>query len=120
MTQELISTLLNNIPRNSEEEGDFYSVTTEELTHVLCSQNKISLDVARNTIKLIENLLDTLGLLNPIYLQKKEWSFVSFPSQLFAMSLLTAMSQKESYLFSSQFWNTQSISNDKKINTVIF
>jgi hypothetical protein len=30
------------------------------------------------------------------------------------MSLLTAMSQKESYLFSSQFWNTQSISNDKK------
>jgi hypothetical protein len=47
MTQELISTLLNNIPRNSEEEGDFYSVTTEELTHVLCSQNKISLDVTR-------------------------------------------------------------------------
>ena len=114
MTADRIKTLLNHIPRYAEEEGDFYSVSREELTDVLCSKNGVSREVAENTIESIENLLDTLAVLNPDYLQKGEWCFVSFPAQLLAMSLLTAMSDQESRFFTANFWNTQGISNDKK------
>ena len=99
MKADIIKTLLNQIPRYAEEEGDFYSVSRKELTDVLCSSNDVSREVAENIIDLIENLLDTLAVLNSDYLQKGEWCFISFPAQLMAMSLLTAMSQKESYLF---------------------
>ena len=114
MTAETIKTLLNHIPRYAEEEGDFYSVSREELIDVLCLKNEVSREVAENTIGLVENLLDTLAVLNSTYLQKGEWCFVSFPAQLLVMSLLTAMSDQESRLFASNFWNTQDISNDKK------
>jgi 8-oxo-dGTP pyrophosphatase MutT (NUDIX family) len=110
----MIKTLLNHIPRYAEEEGDFYSVSREELTDALCSKNEISREVAENTIGLIEDLLDTLAVLNSDYLQKGEWSFVSFPAQLLAMSILSALSEKESRFFASNFWNTQGISNSKK------
>jgi 8-oxo-dGTP pyrophosphatase MutT (NUDIX family) len=114
MTADTIKTLLNHIPRYAEEEGDFYSVSREELIDVLCLKNEVSREVAENTIGLVENLLDTLAVLNSTYLQKGEWCFVSFPAQLLAMSILSALSEKESHLFSSNFWNTQDISSDKK------
>ncbi len=110
----MIKTLLNHIPRYAEEEGDFYSISREKLTETLCSENEVSREVAKNTIDLIENLLDTLAVLNPVYLQKSEWCFVSFPAQLLAMSILSALSEKESRFFASNFWNTQGISNSKK------
>jgi 8-oxo-dGTP pyrophosphatase MutT (NUDIX family) len=114
MKADIIKTLLNQIPRYAEEEGDFYSVSRKELTDVLCSSNNVSREVAENAISLIENLLDTLAVLNTDSLQKGEWCFVSFPAQLMAMSLLTAMSDKDSRFFADNFWNTNGISNDKK------
>jgi hypothetical protein len=114
MTADTIKTLLNHIPKYAEEEGDFYSVSREELTNALCLKKEVSREIAKNTIELIENLLDTLTVLNPVYLQKGEWCFVSFPAQLLAMSILSALSDKESRLFASNFWNTQDISSDKK------
>ena len=114
MTADTIKNLLNHIPRYTEEEGDFYSVSREELIDTLCLKNEVPREITENTIDLIESLLDTLAVLNPVYLQKGEWCFVSFPAQLLAMSLLTAMSDQESRLFASNFWNTQGISNDKK------
>jgi 8-oxo-dGTP pyrophosphatase MutT (NUDIX family) len=47
-------------------------------------------------------------------LQKGEWCFISFPAQLLALSVLTAMADKDSRFFADNFWNTQSISDDKK------
>ncbi|MDD1616564.1 MAG: NUDIX hydrolase [Methylococcaceae bacterium] len=113
MTADLIKTLLDYIPRYAEEEGDFYSVAREELINALCSE-KVNYDVAENTVNLIENLLDTLAVLNSDYLQKGEWCFISFPAQLLALSVLTAMNDKDSRFFADNFWNTQGISDDKK------
>lgn len=70
--------------------------------------------MAENTVALIENLLDTLAVLNSAYLQQGEWCFVSFPAQLLALSVLTALSDADSRLFAPNFWNTQGISNDKR------
>ena len=57
MKADIIKTLLNQIPRYAEEEGDFYSVSRKELTDVLCLSNDVSREVAENTISLIENKL---------------------------------------------------------------
>ncbi|MFI3157331.1 MAG: NUDIX hydrolase [Methylococcaceae bacterium] len=114
MTTDLIKTLLQNLPRYAEEEGDFYCVPREDLINALCHQHQLEPAIAENTINLIETLLDTLAVLDTVYLQKGEWSFVSFPAQLLATSLLTAMSDHESRFFTDNFWNTQGISNDRK------
>jgi 8-oxo-dGTP pyrophosphatase MutT (NUDIX family) len=114
MTAVLIKTLLNHIPRHAEEEGDFYSIPRAELITALCAENSVDRAIAENSISLIETLLDTLAVLNPHYLAQGEWSFISFPAQLLAMSVLTAMSDKDSHFFVTNFWNTQGISNDKK------
>ena len=114
MIKALLETLIHALPRYAEEEGDFYSVPREELIGVICSQGYLDLAIAENTISLIEALLDTLAVLNTVYLQKGEWCFVSFPAQLLAMSLLTAMSDKDSRFFAENFWNTQGIADDKK------
>ena len=53
-------------------------------------------------------------MLNTDYLQKGEWCFVSFPAQLMATSILTALSDTESRLFAPNFWTTQGISSDKR------
>lgn len=114
MSANLIQTLIPHLPRYAEEEGDFYSVPREALINALCHQHQLEPAIAENTINLIETLLDTLAVLNTAYLQKGEWCFVSFPAQLLATSLLTALSDNESRFFADNFWNTQGIADDKK------
>ncbi|MCF7988633.1 MAG: NUDIX hydrolase [Methylovulum sp.] len=109
-----MKTLLQHLPRYAEEEGDFYSIPRETLIATLCQQHTIDTAMAENTVALIENLLDTLAVLNSAYLQQGEWCFVSFPAQLLALSVLTALSDADSRLFAPNFWNTQGISNDKR------
>jgi len=114
MSAHLIQSLIPLLPRYAEEEGDFYSVPRDVLINELCQQHQLDRAVAENTIALLETLLDTLVLLNTAYLQKGEWCFVSFPAQLMATSILTALSDTESRLFASNFWTTQGISSDKR------
>ncbi len=114
MSANLIQTLIPHLPRYAEEEGDFYCVPREVLINSLCHQHQLEPAIAENTINLIETLLDTLAVLNADYLQKGEWCFVSFPAQLLATSLLTALSDNESRFFADNFWNTQGIADDKK------
>ena len=106
--------MISHLPRFAEEEGDFYSVPREALINVLCQQNQLDRPIAENTIALLETLLDTLAVLNTAYLQKDEWCFVSFPAQLMATSILTALSDTESRLFAPNFWTTQGVSSDKR------
>jgi 8-oxo-dGTP pyrophosphatase MutT (NUDIX family) len=114
MSAKLIQTLISHLPRYAEEEGDFYSVPREALITALCHQHQLDRAIAENTINLIEALLDTLAVLNTAYLQKGEWCFISFPAQLLATSLLTAMSDNESRFFADNFWNTQGIADARK------
>ncbi|MEQ1638325.1 MAG: NUDIX hydrolase [Methylococcales bacterium] len=114
MTVQLIKTLIQNLPRYAEEEGDFYSVTRDSLINALCQEHGIEFKVAENTVCLCERLLDALATLNADYLQNGEWCFVSFPAQLMACSVLAAMSDSGSRFFAANFWNTQGIAVDKK------
>ena len=114
MSAPLIQSLIPHLPRFAEEDGDFYSVPRDVLIDKLCLQHSIERALAENTVALLETLLDTLAVLNTEYLQKGDWCFVSFPAQLMALSVLTALSDSESHLFAPNFWNTQGVSNDKK------
>jgi len=51
-------------------------------------------------------LLDTVSILEPNTLERNEWRFVSYPAQLMAMSMLTAMSNTDSRVFDPDFWYT--------------
>ena len=114
MSVALIQSLIYHLPRFAEEEGDFYSVPREALINALCQQHQLERAIAENTIDLLETLLATLSVLNTDYLQNGEWCFVSFPAQLMATSILTALSDTESRLFAANFWTTQGISSDKR------
>lgn len=113
MTAQLIQILLPHLPRFAEEDGDFFSVKREMLIQPLLKAG-YSQDIAKNTLAMLENLLDTLATLNPDALKKDEWCFISFPAQLLAISVLTALSDTGSRFFAANFWNTQGISSDKK------
>jgi len=112
MSAQLIQSLIPHLPRYAEEEGDFYSVPRSVLIDVL--SGRVDHAIAENTIGLLEALLDTLAVFDRICLQNGEWCFVSFPAQLLATSVLTAMADADSRLFAANFWNTQGIGNDKK------
>ena len=114
MTAKFIASLLPYLPRFAEEDGDFYSVPRGVLIDALCRNQALERGVAENTIALLETLLDTLVVLDKTRLHNGEWCFVSFPAQLLAISVLTAMSDGNSRLFAGNFWNTQGIDNAKK------
>lgn len=114
MPAQLIQALFAHLPCFAEEEGDHDIVKRSDLIGALCREQQIDPVVAENTVNLCETLLDTLATLKTDNLQRGEWCFVSFPAQLLAMSILTAMSDTDSRLFADNFWNTQGIADDKK------
>ncbi|WP_024299016.1 hypothetical protein [Methylomicrobium lacus] len=114
MADNLIKTLIRELPRYAEEEGDFYSVDRISLIRAISEHHAVEPAVAENTVMWCERLLDTLSVLNLDDLAKGEWSFVSFPAQLLATSVLTAMSDGESRFFTPHFWNTRDIDNSRK------
>jgi len=114
MPENLIKTLIENLPRYAEEEGDFFSIDRNHLIETLCKTHDVETDIAENTVMLCERFLDCLSVLQADYLSKGEWCFVSFPAQLMALSVLTTMSDQQSHFFDAKFWNTQGIANDKK------
>ena len=114
MPVSFIQSLIPHLPRFAEEDGDFYSIHRNELIDTLCQQHELDRSLSENTVTLIESLLNTLAVLEAEHLKRNEWCFVSFPAQLMALSVLTALSDNNSRLFAPNFWNTQGISNDKK------
>lgn len=114
MLRDLLKTLIAELPRYAEEEGDFYGVERSYLIVALSARKGVEPAVAENTVKLCECLLDSLSLLQIDDLAKGVWSFVSFPAQLLATSVLTAMSDGDSRLFAANFWNTRDTSYDRK------
>jgi len=111
MPQHLIKTLLQELPRHAEEGGDCYSVPRLALINAISRQHAVEACVAENTVLLCERLLETLSVLNGKHLSQGEWRFVSFPAQLLATSVLTALSDDASRLFAANFWNTQDTDN---------
>ena len=83
MTTQLIKTLIKNLPRFAEEQGDFYAVSREQLTAALNEQAHVERAVAENTVNLCELLLDSLACLNADYLARGEWCFVSCATSRF-------------------------------------
>lgn len=114
MSGHYLKTLLEHLPRHAEEEGDFYSVSRACLIAQIQAAHAIDVAIAETTVDWCESLLDTLAVLDSDYLSRGEWCFVSFPAQLLAISVLTAMSDPDSRYFPTRFWTTQGISNDKK------
>lgn len=113
MTSHLIKALINVPPRFAEEEGDFYAVIRDTLIAELSATQGVSPAVAGNTVDLCEALLDSLATLNPQDLQRGKWRFVSFPAQLMALSVLTALSDPDSRYFEPDFRNTRDVDPSK-------
>jgi 8-oxo-dGTP pyrophosphatase MutT (NUDIX family) len=113
-TNQLIKKLIDYLPRYAEEEGYHFSVSRTDLINQLQEIPDVDSTTATTTIELCECLLDTLAVLDAEYLVRGDWCFISFPAQLLATSVLVALSDPQSRIFSPQFWNTQGISIDRK------
>lgn len=109
MSNNLIKALITAMPRFAEEEGDYYSVSRADLIATLCQTQSVAPEIAENTVSLCEALLDSLATLDPDFLRRGEWCFVSFPAQLMALSVLTALSDPDSRYFETDFWNTRDV-----------
>lgn len=114
MNRAFLKTLIAELPRYSEEEGDFYAVERNHLVDVLRSQHALDEAIVTHTVGLYECLLESLSVLQSDELANGRWCFASFPAQLLATSVLTAMSDPDSYFFAPKFWNTQGIDLAKK------
>lgn len=114
MNRAFLKTLIAELPRYSEEEGDFYAAERNHLVDVLRSQHALDEAIAMHTVGLYECLLESLSVLQSDELANGRWCFVSFPAQLLATSVLTAISDPDSYFFAPKFWNTQGIDLAKK------
>jgi 8-oxo-dGTP pyrophosphatase MutT (NUDIX family) len=114
MPRDLLKTIIAELPRYAEEEGDFYGVERRYLIVALSTRNGVEPAVAENTVKMCECLLDSLSLLQVDDLTKGVWNFESFPAQLLATSVLTAISDSDSRLFATNSWSTRDISYDRK------
>ncbi|MDD2658814.1 MAG: NUDIX hydrolase [Methylococcales bacterium] len=114
MINILIKALITVMPRFAEEEGDYYSVSRADLVNALCQAQGVAPEIAKNTVNLCEALLDSLATLDPDFLRRGEWCFVSFPAQLMALSVLTALSDRDSRYFEADFWNTRDVDSSKK------
>ncbi len=110
----LINELILNLPRFSEECGDFYAVERDFLIEKICQKTGIDRSIAENTVNLCENLLGSLAVLDDACLQQGSWRFTSFPAQLMALSVLTILSDTNSKFFKQDFWNTSGISDYQK------
>lgn len=114
MQHAYIETLLQELPRYAEEEGDCYAVHRDVLVLALTETHRIPASIAETAVGFCERLLETLSVLNAEYLRRGEWCFVSFSAQLLAMSVLTALSDGDSRFFPEDFWKTQDVSADRK------
>lgn len=59
MPVQLIRSLIPLLPHHAEEEGDFYSVTRDELCNAHCERHAIKQGVAEEAVNVCECLLDT-------------------------------------------------------------
>jgi 8-oxo-dGTP pyrophosphatase MutT (NUDIX family) len=114
MRYPYIETLLRELPRYAEEEGDCYAVHRDVLVSAITETHGIPASIAETAVGFCERLLETLSVLNAEYLLRGEWCFVSFSAQLMAMSILTALSNGDSRFFPADFWKTQDVSADRK------
>lgn len=114
MQYAYIETLLQNLPRYAEEEGDFYAIRRDALVTAITETHGIPASIAETAVGFCERLLETLSVLNAEYLRKGEWCFVSFSAQLLAMSVLTALNDGDTRIFPADFWKTQDVCADRK------
>lgn len=112
--RELLKTLLPELPRYAEEDGDFFKVQRSDLVDSLCLRHQLDRAMSESAVDFCESLLTVFSLLRPDDLTARNWCFVSYPAQLLATSILTAMSDADSRLFPATFWNTADIGNERK------
>ena len=88
---------------------------TEDLLHQLqVGFGSAQTHTLRTTLKLVENILRSLSLLEDDALQIGVWKFVSHPAQLCALSLLHTLADPRQKLFPADFWQTAGVGDSEK------
>jgi 8-oxo-dGTP pyrophosphatase MutT (NUDIX family) len=103
--------LLPHLPRYAEEGTLHTTVAVTELQNVL-QQTGLSADAASATLTILQNLLDSLSVLDKTALEQGRWQFVSFPAQLCALSLLNTLADPQQILLDKHFWASKQHDNE--------
>jgi len=96
--------LIDNLPRYSEEDDIFTIVKKTDLQNQLVAEARLLNESAELLIHLIERLLNSVATLDESQLRQGKWKFVSFPAQLFALSLLQTLVDDQHFWLEPYHW----------------
>jgi hypothetical protein len=104
----ILRKLIECLPHFTEDGLYISSVKKSSLIESLNNGDEFDKCLVVMTIEFVENLFDSLCILDKHLLSQDIWKFKSFPAQLMARSLLSLLSDKQQKLFDQHFWSHNS------------
>jgi len=110
----IIKSLLRLLPQHAEEGSDSYAVSRSDMLHQIAIESGQSSECVSGSLDTIEQILDSLSVLDRKELSKGNWRFISFPAQLVTKSILQTMADPDSRYFPEHHWDTNNITVEHK------
>jgi len=107
-TDKIINELISYLPKFIEEGNYSTKVSTQSIMDSMCCDQEFDRNEVFYTIKVLENIFNSLCLFDSVDLSKGYWQFCSFPAQLMARSLMEVMADKNQRFLDSMFWASES------------
>ena len=103
-TERIISNLKLYLPKYTEEGNYSVKVSSNSIVDLISRDGEFDRDEVFCTIKILENIFNSLCLLDQHAFSKGYWQFCSYPAQLMARSLVEVMSDNKQSFFDPMFW----------------
>jgi hypothetical protein len=104
----ILRKLIEFLPRYTEDGLYISSLEKSTLIELLKNENEGDRFLVEMTVEFVENLFDSLCILDQKSLLQAKWKFKSYPAQLMARSLLSLLCDKQQKLFNRNFWSHNS------------
>ena len=104
MTDAAFKCVMKALPSFAEEGALCTRIAVTKLVNDVARASKLSTEVTAAIVATGQRLLDSLALLDRQQLLLGHWQFVSFPAQLLARSLFSAMSDVDQDFLEPNYW----------------
>jgi len=110
----LIKIIVSQLPRQSEEESSASRIARQELIKILLRATEGQEQKPVALVEIVEQILDSMSLLDPDELANGYWKFVSHAAQLCALSILNTLADPRQKLIPTDFWHSNVGDSEKQ------
>jgi len=103
-TERIIRNITLCLPKYTEEGSYSGKVSSNSIVDFICRDGEFDRGEVNCTIKVVENLFNSLCLFDQHVFSKGYWQFCSYPAQLMARSLIEVMSDNKQGFIEPMFW----------------